>query len=84
MLVATKYMNPKDTWQTRMEELPFPLKTCKDDMINSIKIILEEPDGLSDPFIKEIEFDMNAAPVPPTPKVKPIPLRVVQREAELM
>ena len=44
LLVASRYMCPKDSWQTRLEELPFPIQTCKEDMINSIQIILDKED----------------------------------------
>ena len=92
LIVASRYMCPKDTWQTRLEELPFPLKTCKDDMINSVQIILEHPDGLGDvPFIQEVQFDMNATAPPSTPKqptprtsTRPPPLSVVQIETQKM
>ena len=41
MIVVTRYLEPSDSFKLYLAELPYEGETCKDDMIDSIEIHLE-------------------------------------------
>lgn len=51
-VLVTRYMQPSDQFKLRLLELPYAARTCKQDMLDSIKITVDDYTG----EIKTVRF----------------------------